>query len=99
MGSAADGKMPEGVVETPAETPMAPVTPLAPMPPLAPLAPVIAAAVATAEARDAEAPEPSSSKPDSEEPETEGKFPESLTVNEALERRETVKASASKDAS
>eukprot|EP00435_Cladocopium_sp_Y103_P012927 s658_g3.t1 len=35
----------------------------------------------------AEAPEPSSSKPDAEDQETEVKFPESLTVNEALETK------------
>eukprot|EP00435_Cladocopium_sp_Y103_P001203 s1845_g1.t1 len=83
MGSAADGEMPS---ETPVETPMTPVAPLPPMPPLTPLAPVIAAAVATAEAKDPEAPEPSSSKPETEEQEAERKFaPDGLTVTEAME--------------
>eukprot|EP00435_Cladocopium_sp_Y103_P013228 s5343_g3.t1 len=84
MGSAEHGEMPSETPEAP-ETPITPVAPLPSMPALTPLAPVIAPAVATAEAKEAEAPEPSSSKPDTEEQETEGKFPESLTVNEAVE--------------
>eukprot|EP00435_Cladocopium_sp_Y103_P002617 s4380_g1.t1 len=84
MGSAEHGEMPSETPGAP-ETPMTPVAALPAMPVLTPLAPVIDASVAAAEAKEAEAPEPSPAKPDAEDQETEGKFPESLTVNEALE--------------
>eukprot|EP00435_Cladocopium_sp_Y103_P001722 s3793_g1.t1 len=84
MGSAEHGEMPSETPGAP-ETPLPRVAALPAMPVLPPLAPVIEAAAAAAEAKDAEAPEPSSSKPDAEDQETEVKFPESMTVNEALE--------------
>eukprot|EP00435_Cladocopium_sp_Y103_P013706 s4641_g3.t1 len=86
MGSTEHGEMqmPSETPEAP-ETPMTPVASLPAMPVLTPLKPVMEAAVKAAEDRDAEWLEPSSSKPDGGDQETEVKFPESLTVNEAME--------------
>eukprot|EP00435_Cladocopium_sp_Y103_P004280 s235_g1.t1 len=86
MGSAEHGEMP---TETPGapEVPLPPVGGLPAIPVLTPLAPVVKAATDAAEAKEAEAPEPSSSKPDGdgEDQGTEMKYPEGLTVNEAME--------------
>eukprot|EP00435_Cladocopium_sp_Y103_P060976 s463_g22.t1 len=95
MGSTEHGEM-----SMPAETPEAPEAPEMPLPPvsslpampvLTQLKPVIDAAVKTAEERDAEWPEPSSSKPDGGDQETELKYPEGLTVNEAMELERAAK--------
>eukprot|EP00435_Cladocopium_sp_Y103_P058648 s1018_g20.t1 len=67
------------------ETPLPDVPSLPAMPVLTPLKPAIEAAAKAAEDRDAEWPEPTSSKPDGEDQETDVKFPEGLTVNEAME--------------
>eukprot|EP00435_Cladocopium_sp_Y103_P019717 s5967_g4.t1 len=98
MGSAEHGEMqmPAETPEAPEmpekpETPEMPETPLPEvpslpaMPKLTPLKPVMEAAAKAAEDRDAELPEPSSSKPDGGDEETAVKFPEGLTVNEAME--------------